>query len=136
MKEGRRSLELGSVERFAVRRGRINLEAVRAEHDLELMVFGLFESSAVLGHASRGLRERVAKTREAPDAPFAIGEFELIVEPVPGREGQIPPADAIALGAGPLIQLGRRDVRTGVKEGRLPPALALCRACNQHIYPH
>jgi radical SAM protein with 4Fe4S-binding SPASM domain len=32
--------------------------------------------------AERGLRERVAKTREAPGRPFDYGQFELIVEPL------------------------------------------------------
>src|SRR5262249_52341561 len=33
----------------------------------------------------QGLRERIVKTREAPDRPFAIGEFDLVLEPLPGR---------------------------------------------------
>src|SRR5262249_999271 len=35
--------------------------------------------------ASRGLRERVIKKRDAPPLPFAIGEFELVVESIPGQ---------------------------------------------------
>ena len=91
----------------------------------------------VLQLESRGLRERVAKKRDAPNTPFAIGEFELILEAVPGREDVAPPADSTTVGVGRLIQLRpRRDAGAGAKEGRLPPKLALCHACNQYIYSH
>ena len=91
----------------------------------------------VLQLEARGLRERIVKKREAPDAPFAIGEFELITEPIPGREGAVAPPAVPEEGIGPLIQLRvRRDAQAGSREGRLPPSLVLCRACNQYIYRH
>jgi Y-X(10)_GDL-associated radical SAM protein len=91
----------------------------------------------VLQLEARGLRERIAKKRDAPKTPFAIGEFELILEAAPGREGLAPPATTTSGGVGPLIQLGtRRSSEAATKEGRLPPKLALCHACDQYIYPH
>ncbi len=88
---------------------------------------------------ARGLRERVAKKREAPDTPFAIGEFELILEPVPGREGAGAPAALPVSGPGALVQLRRHgDARpaTSPREARVPPRLAICHACNQYLYEH
>ncbi|WP_437933657.1 GDL motif peptide-associated radical SAM/SPASM maturase [Sorangium sp. So ce341] len=84
----------------------------------------------------RGLRERVVKKREAPGAPFAIGEFELIIEPVPGREGASP-APPVTAATGGLVQLRRRrDGAVAPRDGRVPPQLAPCRACDRYIYPH
>jgi radical SAM protein with 4Fe4S-binding SPASM domain len=89
----------------------------------------------VLQLEARGLRERVAKKRDAPKTPFAIGEFELILEAVPGREGVAAPVDSATEVVGPLIQLGtRRASGAAVKEGRLPPNLALCHACKHYVY--
>ncbi len=86
---------------------------------------------------SRGLRERVVKKRDAPDTPFAIGEFALILEAVPGREDVVPPADSTPVDVGQLVHLRPRlDARADAREGRLPPKLELCRACNQYIYDH
>jgi hypothetical protein len=91
----------------------------------------------VLQLASRGLRERVVKKCNAPNTPFAIGEFELILEAQPGREDVAPPVDSTTADVGPLIELRPRvDARAKIMEGRLPPKLALCHACNQYIYPH
>jgi hypothetical protein len=83
----------------------------------------------------QGLRERVVKKTEAPRTPFAVGEFELILEPVPGRQGTEAP---VAISApqdstGGLVQI-RRKARPC--EGRVPPTLRLCRACYQYIYAH
>lgn len=97
----------------------------------------------VLELEKRGLRERVVKKREAPDSPFAIGEFDLILEPIPGREAApLPPELPSAsrsheLPRGPLVQLSLPvPSRPNVSRGRIPPKLALCRACNQYIYSH
>src|SRR5262249_26014143 len=87
----------------------------------------------------RGLRERIAKTRDAPAKPFAIGEFELVLEAVPGRTTDVTaPAEAPSpVGHGSLVQLrARRDEGAGDREGRSPPRLDLCRACNRYVYPH
>ena len=42
----------------------------------------------VLQLEKQGLRERVVKKREAAKKPFAIGEFELIVEQLSNAKGQ------------------------------------------------
>jgi ribosomal protein L32 len=83
----------------------------------------------------RGLRERVVKVRDAPKQPFAIGEFELVLEPIPGREAheRFSPTHT-----GPaLVQLKAAQETSGnIPEGRIAPQLELCRACQQYIYPH
>jgi Rubredoxin-like zinc ribbon domain (DUF35_N) len=96
----------------------------------------------VLELARRGLRERIVKLREAPDRPFAIGEFELVVEPLPGASpsAEAPPPEAITP-AGPLVQIRTRrnaghDGGHPQAPGRVPPKLDLCRACNRYVYPH
>jgi Y-X(10)_GDL-associated radical SAM protein len=91
----------------------------------------------VLELESRGLRERVAKVGEAPATPFAIGKFELILEAMPGRDDVVPPPGATTKDVGPVIPLGPlRASGACAREGRLPPKLAICRACNRYIYPH
>ena len=85
----------------------------------------------------RGLRERVVKKREAPDSPFAIGEFDLILEAIPGRHAVIPPTETAEPQIGPLVQLHTpSQSEADARVGRIPPKLALCRACNQYIYSH
>jgi len=73
-----------------------------------------------------GLRERVVKRREAPQHSFATGEFELILEPIPGRDRveAKPPAETVTLRRGPAR---RAD--------GLVPELELCRACDYFIWP-
>jgi radical SAM protein with 4Fe4S-binding SPASM domain len=92
----------------------------------------------VLQLEARGLRERVAKKHDAPNKPFAIGEFELILEAIPGREDAALPAEATTGSVGPLIQLGgtRSDSKPAVREWSLLPNLVLCRACDQYIHSH
>jgi Y-X(10)_GDL-associated radical SAM protein len=87
---------------------------------------------------ARGLRERVAKKREAPDSPFAIGEFELILEPVPGRATADAPAPLTVSGPGALVQLRRKpgSAAASPREGRTLPRLGICRACNQYVHRH
>ena len=92
----------------------------------------------------RGLRERVAKIKEAAKTPFAIGEFEVIVEPVPGREAEAAAYDSGVRQAGrqALVQIdglraaGEEALPEPVPEGHVAPVLDLCRACQQYIYPH
>jgi hypothetical protein len=97
----------------------------------------------VLQLGLRGLRERVAKKREAPDSPFAIGEFDLILEPIPGREADVVPQECprpdekepVEPPPGSLVQLRMPvQTRSSPSVGRIPSKLALCRACNQYIY--
>lgn len=70
----------------------------------------------------RGLRERIHKVAEAPDQPFATGRFELIEEPIPG--GHVLPEENLA-----MPRIARRD------ESEPLPQLALCRNCNEYIWP-
>jgi Y-X(10)_GDL-associated radical SAM protein len=94
----------------------------------------------VLQLERRGLRERIAKTRAAPDKPFAIGEFELIVEPLPGRSeatGTASPPEPLPVAQSPLLQLRkRRNNADSPRDGRVPPTLELCQACKQYVYAH
>ena len=91
----------------------------------------------------RGMRERVVKTKEAPEASFAIGEFELILEPIPGRDdrtGSGAREAAAPLRAGPLVQLGRPSQGAGHPvdrrvEGENPPRLEICHECDRHHWP-
>jgi hypothetical protein len=95
----------------------------------------------VLELEKRGLRERVVKKRDAPMKSFATGEFELILEPIPGREGE---AAASLLTAAPVaktekvVQIGGRKTAPSQdfeEEGRIPPSLEICRACNCFVWP-
>jgi Y-X(10)_GDL-associated radical SAM protein len=94
----------------------------------------------VLELDKRGLRERIVKRREAASASFATGEFELILEPVVGRQVEVAsavPAPAAAETPPPLVQIGQRasPTRSGRSEGRVPPTLEICRACDCFIWP-
>lgn len=81
--------------------------------------------------AEQGLRERVVKRRDAPSRPFAIGEFELVLETLDGRAvtGAERPA------ARPLIPAGRlvRGTSASAGQGRIPERLEPCRACEQYV---
>jgi radical SAM protein with 4Fe4S-binding SPASM domain len=90
----------------------------------------------------RGLRERVVKKREAPLKSFATGEFELILEPIAGREAEA--GDGLHETATPASPLGRLVQIGGMKaassyksgdEGRVPPSLEICHACNGFVWP-
>lgn len=76
----------------------------------------------VLELEKQGLRERVTKRRDAPQSAFAIGEFELTVEPIPGRKPR------------PSASPRPPRERHGAA-GDLSPTLDVCRACNQFVWP-
>jgi Y-X(10)_GDL-associated radical SAM protein len=81
---------------------------------------------------SRGRRERIVKRREAPAESFAIGEFELIEEPIPGREAEAASGCATALtsaGGAPIRRL------PPVREDGLAAEMTLCRECECFIWP-
>ena len=59
---------------------------------------------------------------EAPDKPFAIGRFELYEDAIPGRS-MLPTPPAAA------PRIARRTPDEPL------PKLALCRSCNQYIWP-
>lgn len=71
----------------------------------------------------RGIHETIRKVAPAPDKPFAIGRFELVETPIPGRE-----VVATQQACEPFV-----PVRTA--EAPLPK-LALCRSCSQYVWPH
>jgi radical SAM protein with 4Fe4S-binding SPASM domain len=73
-----------------------------------------------------GLRERVVKIRDAAKASFAVGEFELITEHA--SDG------AVVARSTSQPRPGQRDPSArSPDEGRIPPRLDLCRACNAYI---
>ena len=89
----------------------------------------------------QGLRERIRKVKEAGQSPFAVGEFELILEPIPGHETSSEfdwekmPRQRVAQ---PIIDSSEpaKTEYDNYREGRVPPKLERCKACNQFIWKH
>jgi len=77
----------------------------------------------------QGLRERIVKVRDAAKASFAVGEFELITERI--ADGKVL---ASSLSAPKLVTLGSPQT-SAPEEGRVPPQLEICRACDCYIWP-
>jgi Y-X(10)_GDL-associated radical SAM protein len=77
----------------------------------------------------QGLRERVVKVREAAATSFAVGEFEVITERV---------ADGRVVGSSTADRQNWDPPPRGIppEMGRIPPRLALCRACDLYIDAH
>lgn len=92
--------------------------------------------------ARQGLRERVVKIKDAPPDSFAVGEFALIVEPMPATDlaaltTPLPVASPndgrpVHIAPDPRTEEPGRDRR----QGRVPPRLHLCRGCHEYIWPH
>ena len=91
----------------------------------------------VIELAKHGLRERIAKVRDAPNASFAIGEFELITESVDA--GGTAAAMASTQSRPNLVQISAPTQRPAAADmadrGRVPPKLAICRGCHEYIWP-
>ena len=90
----------------------------------------------VLELRKQGLRERIVKRREASVASFGVGEFELVAERIPD-DGETP-AEVVSRtpARNDLVQLTRRfKGAPAARDGRIPPALEVCRACDQYIWP-
>jgi Y-X(10)_GDL-associated radical SAM protein len=92
--------------------------------------------------AKHGLRERVVKRRDAAPAPFAVGEFDLVIEPIPGAVDPASPEDLERLGPRPpesVVEgwLAEPAGPPGVapERGRVPPTLAQCAACYRFVWP-
>jgi len=83
----------------------------------------------VLELNKQGLRERVVKIREAAKTSFAVGEFELITERI--SDGTVVNS---SLSVPRLITLGNSQ-QSSPSEGRVPPQLEICRACDSYIWP-
>jgi Y-X(10)_GDL-associated radical SAM protein len=86
----------------------------------------------------RGLRERVVKKADAPDLPFSRGDFELVAEPIPGREHVTAAAPQTTVAPPRLIQI-QYPSWTKAKAGEPPlgvPFLKMkvCAACQYHMY--
>jgi radical SAM protein with 4Fe4S-binding SPASM domain len=79
----------------------------------------------------QGLRERVEKIRDAAPAPFAIGGFELITEHI--ADGAV--ASTSTLLAKPAEPQDASDLWESPSEGRVPPSLEICRACDAYLWP-
>ena len=81
----------------------------------------------------QGLRERIVKIRDAAPASFAVGEFELITERV--GDGAVVSSSRSQRR---LVQLGDDQSRMweSPREGRVPPQLVPCRACDSYVWPH
>ena len=77
--------------------------------------------------AARGWRERVVKKSEAALAPFAVGEFELVLEPAPGWPRPLEPPPA-RLGPAAPPERPPRD-------GAVAPTLDLCPLCSRFVWP-
>jgi hypothetical protein len=79
----------------------------------------------VLELAKKGLRERVAKTHEAPGTPFDQGKFDLITEPLDGGPGEC------SVAVPPHWEMKEPELRA---TDRLPPTLDLCYGCMQYVH--
>jgi len=76
--------------------------------------------------AKEGKRERIVKVEEAPGKPFDLGRFALLLEPLDGQGEAVvqePPPPR------PPSEIVRAE------NDRVPPALILCRGCEQYVYP-
>lgn len=89
----------------------------------------------------QGLRERIRKVKEAGESPFAVGRFELILESI---------AEGETISVSSWEEMPKQQEDTSVldsselamtdgdryREGRVPPQLERCKACNQFIWQH
>ena len=86
----------------------------------------------VLALQKQGLRERVVKIENAlPDA-FAIGRFDLITERIDDHSI----VSSTARSDYPINLIWKNSGQTAPAQGKSPQQLALCRGCNQYVYPH
>jgi Y-X(10)_GDL-associated radical SAM protein len=86
----------------------------------------------------QGLRERIRKLEDAPNASFAIGRFEVVTEEIPASGGDQPgrvvgttDRALVPLLSKPIAGMNRGPAP---RESPLPTRLALCRACRRHVY--
>jgi Y-X(10)_GDL-associated radical SAM protein len=77
--------------------------------------------------AREGFRERVVKRAEAANTSFAVGEFDLVLEPLPGPAGLVPPAPPDRLGPSPPSHEPR--------DGAVAPTLDPCPSCWRFVWP-
>jgi Y-X(10)_GDL-associated radical SAM protein len=92
----------------------------------------------VLELEKRGLRERIRKVEDAPNASFAVGRFELITEEIPADPAL--PGRVVDTTDRVLVPLLRKPIAgmdrgAAAGAGRQPEELVLCRACERHVFP-
>jgi Y-X(10)_GDL-associated radical SAM protein len=89
----------------------------------------------VLELRKQGLRERIIKRREAADASFAVGEFELVTERIPLNDGETGAVVSQTSARQGLVQLTRPKTVPVARDGRVPPKMDLCRNCDLYTWP-
>ena len=85
--------------------------------------------------ARAGTRERIVKIKDAPDRSFGVGEFQVVVEPIPGV--------GAASSARPTVPTGPTQPTAPLtagadrrrSEGRVPVTLDICRTCQWFVWP-
>lgn len=84
--------------------------------------------------AKKGLRERIVKADDAPNAPFAIGAFDLVLETHDGEliesTGGVSNKQQARFG---FIE-AMTNVPERVRNGSVPENLVLCRSCDCFVY--
>lgn len=87
----------------------------------------------------QGLRERIQKVEEAAQTSFAVGRFDLILEPIPESQTQtainwrgMPQQPDVQI----PVNFSESEVSDPSQAGRVPPELERCKACNQFIWQH
>jgi hypothetical protein len=73
-----------------------------------------------------GLRERIVKIREAAEASFAVGEFELITERA--SDGTV-----VTSSTSERQRAWKVSTACSPEEGHVPTQLDLCRSCDSYI---
>lgn len=83
----------------------------------------------------QGLRERIVKKEEAPADSFAIGRFEVVVEPIDADATKEPIRQHFVN----ITRTPQANFPNGKPENVYPrklTELAICRNCRQYVYPH
>jgi Y-X(10)_GDL-associated radical SAM protein len=85
------------------------------------------------GLARQGLRERIVKCKDAAPQPFAVGEFEILLETL---DGEIAEHANLADHVNPTPGGWMPKRNTPPEIGRLPQQLVLCHVCDEYVWPH
>lgn len=83
-----------------------------------------------------GLRERIVKRREAAPGSFAVGEFDLVTETIPGNGAHFAQVTGRTGSRAGLVQLAPAKRAYNLEgEGHVPPVLDICRGCQCYFWP-